>query len=44
MMVMTMIALQQCNVAHLEVLHEDDPLLLGLGHENTAATEETILE
>ena len=31
-------------VTHLEVVHEDDTLLLGLGHEHTAATEETVLE
>ena len=29
---------------NLEVLHEDDPFLLGLGGEHAATTEETILE
>ena len=31
-------------VTHLKVVHEDDTLLLRLGHEHTAATEETVLE
>ena len=31
-------------VTHLKVVHEDDALLLRLGHEHTAATEETVLE
>ena len=29
---------------NLQVLHEDDALLLRFGHEDTAATEETVLE
>ena len=29
---------------YLQILHEDDALLLGFGHEDTAATEETVLE
>ena len=31
-------------VTHLKVVHEDDTLLLGLGHEHTTATEEAVLE
>ena len=44
MTVMMMVMMMTIMTTYLQVLHQYDALLLWFGHENTAATEEAVLE